>query len=515
MILINSSARNSVKMFQPFFPVAVPVGVAVLLSILERDGVNAQFIDEQIEEDMLGRIRDMVAPLSRPYIFGFSVLTASLKSALVLAKQLKEVFPDSIVLFGGIHPTAMPDEVLGYEQVDVVVRGEADNIITELYHCLKKRSSLAHLPSVSWRNKGKVVHNPRSKEIADINALPLFPYHRFTSPRYDLSFVVSSRGCPYECVFCSNRVVTGRRYRYREPVGIVNDLERLFNDHKITSVVFLDDNFLVSKERIYGLIDEIVRRGLDKKMSFSFQARADNVDPELLKDLFNAGFRSIFFGIESSSNKVLEFIKKKETVEQCVAAVKMAKEIGFHVSATFIFALPGEDYKVRMDCLRMSRDLHLDMVRFNNATPYPGTELYDFAMKEKRINIVGLYENFNSVSAFIEDPFHQIPFSYVPSGTTEAVIRRDILFSYFSFYFNIRILKNIFGKPERGVGWFNAGKGLMTTLRKVPAVMLLFFFLGVKFLQLFYYMVFKKETAISFGAFLKVFEGLSLSRLRD
>ena len=176
-------------------------------------------------------------------------------------------------------------------------------------------------------------------------------------------------------------------------------------------VLFLDDNLLVSRKRIYSLLEEIKKSGLDKKMTFNFQARGDNVDYTLLQDLYNSGFRSVFFGLETASERLMKVIKKGETVAQCIEAVKMAKEIGFHVSATFIYGLPGETHQDRLDSVLLSKNLKLDMVRYNNATPYPGTELYEIARKENRLNIQGIYENFNSVSTFIENPFKKIPFS--------------------------------------------------------------------------------------------------------
>ena len=161
-----------------------------------------------------------------------------------------------------------------------------------------------------------------------------------------------------------------------------------------------------------------------------------------------------------------------------------------------------------MDSINLSRDLQLDMVRFNNATPYPGTELYEIAKREKRLNIKGLWENFNSVSTFIENPFSRIPFSYVPEGNTEEQIRGDILFSYFSYYLNFERLKKIFTSPDKGVGWFNAGESFWGILKKIPALFFLVMMMFLKFGQLFYYTVLKKETAISFRHFLKVFDGL-------
>ena len=508
MILINSSPKDALKIFQPFLPIFVPVGIGCLMAAAEREGIKGKIIDEQVEDDVIGLVKEYVKEMKKPYIFGFSVLTAAFKNALEVSKELKHIYPDSIILFGGIHPTAMPDEVLSYDHVDCVIRGEGERALIEFYRCVKEGRDYTHIDNLSYRENGQAVHNSRHFIMDDLDSYPRFPYHLFDPKKYDLGFVLSSRGCPYQCVFCSNRVTTGRKYRFRSADAVVEELEMLYRKYGKKYILFLDDNLLVSKERIYGLIDAIKKKDLHKKMSFNFQARGDNVNQELLHDLYDAGFRSIFFGMETASEEVMKIVKKGETVSQCVDAVKMAKKAGFHVSATFIYGLPGETHANRMEAVRLSRELNIDMVRYNNATPYPGTELYEIATKEGRLNIHGIYENFISVSTFIENPFKKIPFSYVPADNTEYEIRRDLLFSYFSFYFNIDRLKSIFTRPDQGVGWFNAGEGIYEFLRNLPALAFLALMLFFKFSQLFYYSVIKKETAVSFKHFMKVFDGL-------
>lgn len=485
MLLINSSPKDALKIFQPFLPVYVPVGVGSLIAYLRREGIEALFADEQIEEDILEKISSYVKKMRKPYIFGFSVLTAAFKESISLSLELRKRYPDSIIVFGGIHPTAMPDEALSYRHIDAVIRGEGESPLALFYRCIKEGRDYSHIRGLSYRKGGAVFHNPVNLQVEELDNYPGFPYELFDPKKYDLGFVISSRGCPYRCIFCSNRITTGKRYRYHSSVRIVDDLELLYKKYGKRSVLFLDDNLLVSKDRIYGLIEEIKRRGLHKLMIFNFQARGDNVTRPLLRDLYEAGFRSVFFGIETASERIMMTIKKDETVAQCIEAVRMAKDAGFHVSATFIYGLPGETHEDRIDALRLSKALKLDMVRYNNATPYPGTELYDIAQKEKRLFVQGLYENFNSVSSFIENPFKETPFSYVPDGNTERGIRNDILYSYFIFYLDLKRLKSIFANPDKGVGWFNAGARIVDLLKKIPALSLLFCLLAIKFSKLF------------------------------
>lgn len=505
MILINSSPKDALKIFQPFLPIFIPVGVGCLAAAADRAGVRAEIVDEQVEHDALGKIEEYLQGMEKPYIFAFSVLTAALKNAVSLSIELKRRYPDSIVVFGGIHPTALPDDVMKMPHVDAVIRGEGETPLIEYYRAVKNKGDLSVIKGLTYRKDGSVVHNPVSDVIEDLDSYPPFPYHRFSPKDYDLGFVISSRGCPYKCIFCSNRVTTGKRYRHRSSEAIAGELKMLNAQYGRSYILFLDDNFLVNKKRVYELIDEIKKRGLHEKMTFNFQARGDNVNPELLKDLHAAGFRSVFFGLETASEEVMTTIKKGETVKQCVDAVKMAKSAGFHVSATFIYALPGETHKDRMDAVMLANELDLDMVRFNNATPYPGTELHEIATAESNLFIKGTYENFNSVSTFIENPFRKIPFTYVPKGNTEQEIRMDILCSYLAFYLDFKRLKSIFASPDKGVGWFNAGDRILEFFKKVPALALLGVLLSVKFSELFFYML-KKDSTLSLSEIVGLFK---------
>jgi len=483
----------------------MPLGVGCLLGVAEKAGIPVRFIDEQVENDVLGLVGKYVQQMKKPYIFGFSVLTIALKSAISVSRELKRLYPDSIIIFGGIHPTAMPEEVLSYDHIDIVVRGEAEKILVSLYRRIKEGKDFSDLESISYKRNGQFVHNKMCPIFEDLDILPDYPYHFFPPEHYELGVVITSRGCPHECIFCSNRVITGKKYRFRKAEAVAGDLEILYKKYNKKHITFIDDNLLVDKKRIYLLIDEIKKRGLYGKITFDFQARGDNVNYKLLKDLYEVGFKTMFLGIETSSEKIMRTIKKNETVAQCIEAVRMAKKIGFQVSATFIYGLPGETYLDRLGCVKLSRQLGLDTVRYNNATPYPGTELYKIAKQDGGLHIDGLYENFYSVSTLIENPFRKIPFSYVSKGNTEAQIRRDILFSFFSFYLDIARLKNTIKQPYQGAQWFNRGENLLKILKKISALLFLGLLLPFKFMQLFYYSVIKKETSVSFSYFMNVF----------
>lgn len=481
MILINSSSKTSLKIFQKFLPSFLPIAAGQIVGLALKYKLPLKFIDEEFEKNIWEKIVIYTREIEKPYIFAFSVLTIALKNAITLASQIKKNFPDSIILFGGVHPSALPEEVLNYDFVDYVFRGEVDEVFDKLYFALKNNHNISSINGLSYKKNGIVVHNPPTSIVKDLNSLPEFPYEFFRNKgNYQFDSVVTSRGCPYNCIFCSNRIVTGKYYRYREAESIVSEINKLYYDFNQRSIELLDDNFLFNKQRIYTLTKMIRKLGLHKKMTFLFQGRADNIDKEVLQDLFNSGFKSMFIGIEAANNRLLEIIKKGEKIEEIVNGIKIAKEIGFHISSTFIYGLPTETHEDRMSCVRLSKDLKIDTIRFNNATPYPGTELYNYAQKEGKLNIQGMYENFLSVSTLIENPFRKIPFSYLPASAKEKELRRDILLSYLMVYLDFKRIHSLFIRPVSIQKKFSTLNNLISKVIKLPTYSFLALILTVK-----------------------------------
>jgi radical SAM superfamily enzyme YgiQ (UPF0313 family) len=481
MIFINSSPQNSLKIFQPFLPVFVPIGIGFLMATLQRKGIQSYLVDQQIEDNIEQKIENYLNKLEKPYIFGFSVVTAAFQNAIILAQKLKNEYPDCKIIFGGIHPTAMPEEVLLNKCVDYVIRGEAEHILPNLYDAIKHHSNHKEIMSLSFRNKRQIIHNERADCILNLNNLPAFPYENFSHEKYDMGFVMSSRGCPHNCTFCSNKINSMRRFRYRSADDVVQDLIMLHEKFNRKYVYFLDDNLLANKKRIIELAEKINNSKIAGKMIYNFQARGDNCDEEVLKILFDAGFKGVYFGIETASESLMKSINKGETVKQVIDAINLAKSIGYHVSANFIFGLPGETHQDRIDAIQLTKSLKLDLTKYNNATPYPGTELYSTAIKEKRLNILEGYENMNSVSTFIENPFKKLPMAYIPKGNTEKGIRHDILHGYFSFYFSFHKLKGVFTRPDLNNAWFDFGHSFVDFVKKLPSIILLLILLTIKF----------------------------------
>jgi radical SAM superfamily enzyme YgiQ (UPF0313 family) len=454
MILINPKSTKF-GIFERYIPLSVPIGIGYLAGYLLQHNKTVGIIDEHIRPILKEALEDAIKVFSPPYIFGISCLTASINRGLEIAKLIKSIYPESKVILGGIHPTVLPNEVLQDSNVDFIVKKEGEEIINELYEVIKNKSDYSKIKGISFKINAQIVHNPPA-DLPDLSKLPQFPYHFFEKhiDRYNFGFIASSRGCPYDCIFCSQRIISGRQYRYIPTEIVINEIELLINKYEQRHITFVDDNFTANRQRIIDLTEAMIKKGFYKKASFDCQTRADVIDDEILILLKKAGFRLIDFGLETASERLMVLLNKRETVRQNIDGVKLAKKYGFGVAGTFIFGLPTETKEERLSAYNMAKDLDLDYVRFNNATPYPGTKLYEIAKAENRLYIAENWTNLNACASLVQDPSIEARLPYTPTTCNEETLRKDIIKAnlFFSLRPN-RVLKLLI-KRIGPAGWF-------------------------------------------------------------
>jgi anaerobic magnesium-protoporphyrin IX monomethyl ester cyclase len=230
---INPSSQR--KIINAIINTTFPTSLGVLAAFLEQKGLGpARIIDEQLEfidDEMLAGILNS---LEEPRIVGLSVLTINSKRAYALAGKIKKIDPKSIVVLGGIHPTVVPEEALAKEGVDVVVRGEGEEILSELVQLATTGKDYSNIVGISLKKNGAIIHNPDRPMIQNLDTIPPFPYHLFAKDREkypSFAGVITSRGCPYNCVFCSSRSVSGKKYRYFSVERVISEIKLLINKY--------------------------------------------------------------------------------------------------------------------------------------------------------------------------------------------------------------------------------------------------------------------------------------------
>jgi radical SAM superfamily enzyme YgiQ (UPF0313 family) len=484
MLFINPAYEKFGGMLSRYIPVGIPVAIGVIAAYLRKWGVDKiRVVDEEIETITEENHRKFAEGLEQPLIIGITVLTAQAGRAFKIAEMYKQSFPDCTIIMGGVHVTSLPDESLDMGVADIVVRGEGEETMRQLYFALREGSdSWKKVRGISYRgDDGNIVTNPDNDLIENLDDVPMFPYELFEHPKYDMGFLTGARGCPYKCSYCSQRILTGLTYRWHSTERIIENLDVLINKYKMQNITFYDDIFSVNKRRVIDLCKGIVKSGLHKKCAFGVQTRADNVHEDILPAMKEANFQTIGMGMETGVERIAKEVNKDQTVQHHIDAVKLCKKYGLKVSLFMIFGFPGETKGDRDESYRVASETDVGFVKFNNLIPYPGTVIYDVAQKNGNLHILPGWRNFNSTLSITRSIFSTMPLAYVPEGTTEFELKRDIVRRNLQYYFKWKIIKKIMFR-DKGVGWIELPPYWLLKPREVFALGGMAFILGTNLL---------------------------------
>ncbi|CAI2717043.1 B12-binding domain-containing radical SAM protein [Nitrospina watsonii] len=472
MLFINPAYEKFGGMLSRYIPVGIPVSLGVISAYLRKYGVkNIRVVDEEIETITQDNFRKFVEGLEQPLIIGITVLTSQAGRAYNIGRMYKEAYPDCTVIMGGVHVTALPEEALRNGSADIVVRGEGEETMRQLYHSLREGGDAwQKIRGITFLDEeDELVSNPDNDLIDNLDDVPIFPYELFEHPKYDMGFLTGARGCPYKCSYCSQRILTGLTYRWHSMERIIENVKILVNKYKIENITFYDDIFSVNKRRVIELCDGIVEAGLHEKCAFAVQTRADNIHEDILPAMKRANFKTIGMGMETGVERIAKEANKDQTVEQHLDAVALCKKYGFKVSLFMIYGFPGESKADRDESWRVVNGANVGFVKFNNLIPYPGTPIYDEAQREGRLHIMEGWRNFNSTLSITRSIFDTIPLAYVPKGVTEFELKRDIIRRNLQYYFQWKIVKSILTR-DKGVGWIALPPNWFLKPREVAAL---------------------------------------------
>ena len=320
--------------------------------------------------------------LFKPEVVGVSVNTPKVPSALKIAEICKTINSDITVVFGGHHSTIKPDEMLLSQNVDFVVRGEGEEtfceLVNHLQNCILDYRTIAGL---SFRDNGQVIHNVDRKLICSLDSLPLPARDKLVDldsyTPVQLSMVMTSRGCPYKCGFCSSQNMWGRKVRFRSVDNVLNELNELKQRFAVKNITFLDDSFTANRDRIKDLCSTLIEKKMD--ITWSCLTRVGIISDDLIILMKKAGCTKLDIGIESGNQRVLDLIDKGITLKQVKEAVDILKHNKMYWSGFFMFGFPTETEEEVLDTLNFLHELKPNWANISIFTPYPGTKLYDLA----------------------------------------------------------------------------------------------------------------------------------------
>jgi len=374
-----------------------PLGLLNMAAVLEKVGYEVTICDATINDMDFEQVRK---ELHKGYdIIGITTLTATRESAYLCASIAKEENKEAIVVLGGPHITFLPEIALKMLPfVDVVVRGEGEFTFLELVQRISAGQNYQDISGISFRNeKGVSCSNPDREVVKNLDALPFPAWHLVPMDKYFKVFsekefsiqkpctvIMTSRGCPGNCIFCSCRATWGRAVRRRTPENVIKEIELLHDEYRIKDIHFLDDTFTFNKQWGMRFCDELIRSKMG--ISWRCQGRVDTVNRDLLTAMDKAGCYFICYGVESSSPKMQKIMQKGITAEQATEAIKLTKEAGILVGADFIIGLPGENEEDREETFAFIKKSPLNTFSVNVPWIFPGTALYRLALKEGKLD---------------------------------------------------------------------------------------------------------------------------------
>jgi anaerobic magnesium-protoporphyrin IX monomethyl ester cyclase len=368
------------------------LGLAYLAAVSEQRGDHVRVLDMQSDDVSL---RQVVAE-HPPDVVGITATTVQIESAWRVARELRQLTEARIVL-GGSHPTVLPAESVQRPEVDVVVRSEGELTWIDLCNHLENGESLDELPGITYHREGKVIHNPDRAVIEDVDELPFPAYHLYRMDRYSNlqptldhiegpSYpILSSRGCPYRCNYCSQ--ILPRGWRARSPESVVSEWRWLVKELGAAEIGVLDDSFNIDRQRALEICDRIIAEGLNHVPWIMINGiRANLANETLLGRMREAGCIRTAFGVESGNQRILDtVIHKQLTLDQVREAFRAAKAVGMETIGFFIIGLPGETEETVEDTIRFACELDPVVANFSMATPFPGTEMYDQVLAQGRL----------------------------------------------------------------------------------------------------------------------------------
>ncbi|MBI5873357.1 MAG: radical SAM protein [Candidatus Omnitrophica bacterium] len=320
-----------------------------------------------------------------PDLVGFSVMTYRYKETYGIINALKKDFPGISIAAGGPHISLFRDDVLAECQgLDYGVVLEGEETLVEL--CAG--SPLEAIKGLVFRNSRGVVYNGDRAFIRDLDSLSLPTYEKFELERsinraVNALPIVSSRGCPFDCMYCPVKCSIGEVFRMRSPESIIKEL-RYWQALGYDRFSFADDNFTLVRERVKDLCGLIIKEGLKLKLSCDNGIRADRVDRELLTTMKEAGFYRIAFGVEAGNNKILKRLNKKEDIETITQRIQEACDLGYDVDLFFLVGSPGETRKDLEDSFKLALKFPIGVAYFYNIIPFPHTPLFDWVKTHGR-----------------------------------------------------------------------------------------------------------------------------------
>jgi radical SAM superfamily enzyme YgiQ (UPF0313 family) len=448
-LFINLNQRPArafvMNQFRPKMP---PFGVAYVSALLRKSGYRCELHDDNLreytDEQLRGLLRSHAGDLQA---VGLTSVSTTLGQLARVARLCKEELPDVPVIIGGPHARLLPAEILEIPEVDVVFTSEAELAILEY----AKASDLRDVSGIMYRRDGELIENPVGAYLHDLDEIPYPDYSLFDiseyhttkgiAKRHPNSYIISSRGCPFKCTFCSSKTLNPtekKTVRFRSPEDVIGEIEMLYKDYGVRELFFSDDMLTSKTKHLVGICNAMIERKLD--VIWVCMTHVRGINEEKLRLMKRAGCHQICFGIESGDPEIQSVIQKNIDFEHAKHVVKITQDAGIDARCSFMFGNQHETRETMQRTIELAKELKSDFASFNIATPYPGTKFRDWAVENGYL-VNHDWEALDSTSYMLETPD-------LPKGVVEEYCDSAFRSFYYTPSYVFRRLRHIRDKED-------------------------------------------------------------------
>jgi len=431
----------------------VPLGILYLSACLRKEfpgRVETDIIDLRLEKTVISPLRQKIKEIS-PHLIGISLLAFNQLFVKRYAALIRELAPKAKIVIGGPGGTYSFRKLLKqHPEIDVAVLGEGEESFSRLVGCLMAGGDMDSVKGIAFRDETGIAVNDRQGYIEDLDRLPfpdyeLIPFERYwgEKPHAQMNgvladkkytHIISSRACPFNCIYCHN--IFGKKLRKRSPENFVDEIQWLHDTYGVREFHIVDDVFNFDKQRMHTILKLITDRGLDIKLAFPNALRADMLEFEDLALLKKAGAYMVTFAIETASPRIQKLIRKNLNIEKVSENITYASSLGLIVKGFFMLGFPGETPEEIHQTIDFAVKSRLDLAHFFTVTPFPGTALRQLARET-----YPEWEDEALYHYWPDKPFYQ--------QATGYNLNRMQKLAYLRFYGSTRVIKTFFKTPRK------------------------------------------------------------------
>jgi anaerobic magnesium-protoporphyrin IX monomethyl ester cyclase len=365
----------------------IPIGIALLASVAENLGHKVRILDIGLEPDPAESLRRAFEE-TRFDIAGISCMSVEFLGGVDTAESIRKLSPSTHIIFGGQHPTIMPEQVMKKDCIDSICIGEGEDIWADFLKRLRAGLPLDGINGLWFRRDGEIIRNPPCNAYVDVDSVPVPAYHLLEIERYfDIDFVrfptvdrraiqiFTSRGCPYRCIYCHD--LFGKKFRGRKPELVWEEIKYLHDTYGIREFMVEDDIFNMDLARAKKICDLVIDSGLKLGFQFGNGVRLERFDEELMQKMAQAGTHHMAIAVESANDRIQKLIKKHLKLNRFNEVLGWARKYKIETLGFFMLGFPGETVAEINQTIRFACQSQFDEALFSIATPYAGTELND------------------------------------------------------------------------------------------------------------------------------------------